>query len=289
MEHETTHKQNVARYFAHSADYWEDVYEYDENRAQIFENYSKNRRKSLVLSCLDAYAGQRSLTVLDIGCGPGLFMEESLRRGHTVTGIDISSEMLSKATRRLEKFGKGNFTCLQGDQENLPPGNETVDVVLSLGVLPYLRDDGKGVEEINRVLKKGGILICILPNLIKLSALLDPYYYLVRIWRYLWYRLHMNDASSEMRVDPASFNDNRYFNVRRYTRNQALVLLRVFGMVTDDHITPIEYGPLTFWKKEILSDSTSITLSRYCEIRSERFVWLKNFCNEWVICVSKPS
>lgn len=285
---ENTHKNNVARFFSHSVKYWEEVYESGGKQTADFLGYAKNRRKSIVVDYLDAYAGYRSLTVLDIGCGPGVFMEEGLRRGHDMTGIDISEEMIGKARARLEKHGYSCFKCQQGDAENIPLEDETADVVLCLGVLPYLRDDRRAVEEIDRVLKKGGMVIALLPNLFKLGNLLDPYYYLVRIWHYLWYGLLRKSATSKEVLDPVSFNENKQFGVRRYSLDRACAIFSRYGAVPEECKTSIEFGPLTLWKKEILSDERSIALSEFLWRLSSRWNWLKNFSNEWVINFKKP-
>lgn len=286
---DTTHKHNVAGFFSHNVQYWEEVYAHGDPHAREFPGYAKNRRKSLVFGYLDAYARQRTLAVLDIGCGPGVYMEETLRRGHAVTGIDISETMVGKAHERLEKYGHGKFTCRQGDVENIPAGDESMDVVFCLGVLPYLRDDRKAVEEIRRVLKKGGMGIVVLPNIFKLGNLLDPYYYLVRSWQYLWYGHLRRNVPPQKTLDPVRFNENKEFGVRRYTLGQAVGSFGRCITIPEENVTVIEYGPLTFLRREILSDRLSIRLSEFLVRRSIHWGGLKHFANEWVMYFVKPA
>lgn len=43
--------------------------------------------------------------VLDAGCGPGLVSEAILKAGHSVFGVDLSTEMIARAERRCAPFG----------------------------------------------------------------------------------------------------------------------------------------------------------------------------------------
>ena len=118
-----------------------------------------------------------------------MIIEELARRGHTVAGIDLSEEMVREANERLRTYHAGRPPCRQGDVEHLPFKEGSMDVVLCLGVLPYLHEDHAALSEIRRVLKKGGMGILVLPNLLRLGILFDPYYYLRRSWEYAWFQI----------------------------------------------------------------------------------------------------
>ena len=55
----------------------------------------------------------KSMTVLDIGCGPGGYTAALAERAGSVTGIDISPKMLSHAKAGIKNLGIGNveFIC----------------------------------------------------------------------------------------------------------------------------------------------------------------------------------
>jgi ubiquinone/menaquinone biosynthesis C-methylase UbiE len=281
-----TLKGTVAGYFSDSVRYWEESYDDSQQQSEEFSKYAKNKRKKIVLAYLDAYARQLRLTVLDIGCGPGVFMQEAARRGHRISGIDISNEMLGRAKDKLKQYD-GLASCQQADIENMPFGNETSDVVMCLGVLPYLRNDRGAIKEIDRVLKRGGMVIIVLSNLMKLGNVLDPYYYLVRIWQYLWYMSVGKRVAPFKAMDTHSFGKNRVFNIRRHRIQQARAMFSSYGKVPEENITPIEYGPLTFWRRKLLPDNLSIKLSEWLSGLSCKWTWLKTFSNEWVICSIK--
>jgi 2-polyprenyl-3-methyl-5-hydroxy-6-metoxy-1,4-benzoquinol methylase len=96
-----TLKRNVAGYFSHKVSYWDGIYDDSYNGGEEFSKYAKNKRKGIILAYLDSYAQQRRLTVLDIGCGPGVFMEEGARRGHKDIRISLSLVMTWAPTGRI--------------------------------------------------------------------------------------------------------------------------------------------------------------------------------------------
>ena len=97
--------------------------------------------------------------VLDIGCGAGVdtlvaaIMVGS--EGH-VTGIDLTPEMLKRATANLGKTSLKNVTFHEGSGEQLPFPDEAFDVVISNGVFNLIPDKAKALGEVFRVLKLSG-------------------------------------------------------------------------------------------------------------------------------------
>jgi demethylmenaquinone methyltransferase/2-methoxy-6-polyprenyl-1,4-benzoquinol methylase len=101
--------------------------------------------------------------ILDAATGTGDFAIESLKNGaEMVVGIDISEEMLSVGRAKIAALGLGNRINLQkGDSEELCFPDGSFDAVtVAFGVRNFENLD-KGLEELCRVLKPGGV-ICIL-------------------------------------------------------------------------------------------------------------------------------
>ena len=116
------------------------------------------RRKAIRL--LMKYAPS---TILDVATGTGDFAVESLKTGaQKITGIDISEEMLAVGRKKIEVLGVRHRIILQkGDSEALSFADNSFDAVtVAFGVRNF-ENLSKGLDELFRVLKPGGI-VCIL-------------------------------------------------------------------------------------------------------------------------------
>jgi arsenite methyltransferase len=101
-------------------------------------------------------AGER---VLDLGCGAGtdsLVAAQMVGPEGSVIGIDMTPEMLAKARRAAAEMGVTNVEFVDGEIELLPFADESVDVVISNGVIDLLPDKDTVFAEIYRVLRSGG-------------------------------------------------------------------------------------------------------------------------------------
>jgi arsenite methyltransferase len=97
--------------------------------------------------------------VADLGCGAGtdsLVAAQMVGPGGSVTGIDMTPEMLAKARAAAEELGVGNVEFLEGEIEQLPFEDESIDVVISNGVIDLVPDKDVVFAEIFRVLRPGG-------------------------------------------------------------------------------------------------------------------------------------
>ena len=97
--------------------------------------------------------------LLDVGTGTGVFVPYLLRRigrrGRLVT-LDFAEEMLKRARA---KNCNGNIEYLNGDVTNMPLSDEIFDIVVCYSSFPHFQNKPKSLNEISRVLKKGGRLV----------------------------------------------------------------------------------------------------------------------------------
>ncbi len=110
---------------------------------------------------------RRGHSLLDIGCGPGIFLQVFWESGFDVTGLDPSPAMLD-ATRR--KLGCRADLHL-GHAEHLPFDDKQFDYAVLITVLEFCEDKEKAIQEAIRVAKKG-VLVGFL-NRFSLHYLLD--------------------------------------------------------------------------------------------------------------------
>ncbi|HEV8452836.1 MAG TPA: methyltransferase domain-containing protein [Gaiellales bacterium] len=97
--------------------------------------------------------------VLDVGCGAGmdsLVAAQMVGDTGSVTGIDMTPEMVAKARGSIAEMGLGNVRIVDGSAEQLPFDGASFDVVISNGVIDLIPDKDAVFSEITRVLRPGG-------------------------------------------------------------------------------------------------------------------------------------
>jgi arsenite methyltransferase len=98
-------------------------------------------------------------TVLDLGCGAGtdlLIAAQMVGPSGRAIGIDITPSMVERARQSAAEMGLANVEVNHGAIEQLPLPDESVDVVISNGVIDLVPDKDAVFTEIKRVLKPGG-------------------------------------------------------------------------------------------------------------------------------------
>ena len=134
------------------------------------------RRKTASATNALTHSRTNALT-LDVACGTGDMAIELLKRGCSVTGIDLSEEMLAIARSKTAEanFQLSTFNFQLANAEALPFDDATFDAVTSaFGIRNFVHLD-KGLAEMARVLKSGGRMV-ILEMSTPDSALVRPFY-----------------------------------------------------------------------------------------------------------------
>src|SRR6202142_1480473 len=97
--------------------------------------------------------------VLDPGSGGGVDVLLSAQRvgpSGKAYGLDMTDEILALANENQPKAGVENVEFLKGEIENIPPPDNSVDVVISNCVINLSGDKNRVLREAFRVLKPGG-------------------------------------------------------------------------------------------------------------------------------------
>jgi SAM-dependent methyltransferase len=120
----------------------------------------------------------RGATLLDLGCGTGLFMRRYGETGGNAVGLDISRGMIENARGRCN-----GFEFCMGTAEVLPFRDDTFDAISCLLAFSYLMQPSRMMAEAFRILKPGGrIAVCTLsrnmltslvPAIYRLGELID--------------------------------------------------------------------------------------------------------------------
>lgn len=96
---------------------------------------------------------------LDLGCGGGRYsIALAMLGAKEVTGVDVSKEAIQDANRRASDLQIENVNFIQNSAESLPFQDSHFDFVIFSGVLMHMENPEKGLSEISRVLKSGGLV-----------------------------------------------------------------------------------------------------------------------------------
>ena len=97
--------------------------------------------------------------VLDIGCGGGI---DTVIAGHRtgptgeVVALDFLPEMLERTRQAAARAGLDNVTPLEGEMEAIPLPDDSIDVIVSNGVVNLSARKDRVMAECARVLRPGG-------------------------------------------------------------------------------------------------------------------------------------
>ena len=99
-----------------------------------------------------------SAVILDLGCAQGILSYHLRQKGGEWVSADQDFVNLKSSQALLKK------NLIQLREGPLPFKDESLDMVVSLDYLEHLEDDQLCLEEIQRVLKKGGVLLLATPR-----------------------------------------------------------------------------------------------------------------------------
>lgn len=135
----------------------------------LFENYNKYDNECFVQGTSGEcdfiekeLTFNKSLKIIDIGCGTGRHAIELTKRGYNITGIDLSESQLEKAREKAEAQNL-EISFLKHDARKLPFKNEfDVAIMICEGAFPLMETDEMNFEILENVtgsLKDEGKLI----------------------------------------------------------------------------------------------------------------------------------
>jgi ubiquinone/menaquinone biosynthesis C-methylase UbiE len=157
-------------HFQRDAPFWQEVYAQNDVFAVIHRE--RARRAAEEIARLGLESGSH---VLEIGCGAGLLAVHLALRGLVVDATDPTPAMLELTRENAARAGVGaNLRTDLADAHALAYASSTFDVVLAMGVLPWLHDPQVALGEMARVLRRGGFLVANIDNRARLSHLVDP-------------------------------------------------------------------------------------------------------------------
>jgi len=121
----------------------------------LFQVEHRQRYEFIAQKCV----GKR---VLDIACGVGYGGEILLNSGaRSVVGADIDAGAIATAR---DLFGQSGLLLAGADAESSPFADSSFEVVVSFETVEHVPQPGRLFDEIERVLRPGGLFVCSSPN-----------------------------------------------------------------------------------------------------------------------------
>ena len=132
------------------------------NTIEIAGRYSALANDTCCLSCggaAEKSEAKLNEVCIDLGSGRGtdvLRLAEEVGEGGFVYGVDVTEEMVRKATSTASKMGVENVKFILADLEQIPLESEVAHLIISNCTLNHVNNKSKVWSEIYRLLKNGG-------------------------------------------------------------------------------------------------------------------------------------
>src|ERR1700744_1483509 len=179
-----------------------------------YDVFTPETNVRLIATCGRLAGFKAGMRVADLGCGSGVFSDQLQQQGYDVVGLDISPKLIALAR---EKYPKVEF--FEGDVEQLPFPDGSLDGILLSGLVHHLPDPVRCASEVFRVLKPGGSFVAFDPNR------MNPFMYLYR------------DRSSPL-YSPVGVTENE----RPVLAHEVAAVFRKLGFtVGTDYISDLNY------------------------------------------------
>jgi ubiquinone/menaquinone biosynthesis C-methylase UbiE len=167
---EYSEQKQVNDYFQSSASYWNDIY-FD---GRLWPTIYRERQNK-ALRWIDELRLPSSTRLLEIGCGAGYLSIALAKKGYSIDAMDSTPAMVELAKEHVSEAGvAAQVRIRHGDAHALLARDNTYDLVIALGVIPWLHSEQKAICEFHRVISDGGHLLMTADNDLRLNQLLDP-------------------------------------------------------------------------------------------------------------------
>lgn len=104
----------------------------------------------------EAFASPSPGVAMDLGCGTGAGLLPMAREFTHVVGLDVRMSSLIVAKKLIESHGISNVTLIQGSALSMPFPSLVFDYVTAINVLEHIFRPTAMLEEVRRILARGG-------------------------------------------------------------------------------------------------------------------------------------
>jgi ubiquinone/menaquinone biosynthesis C-methylase UbiE len=228
----------------------------------------------------------RTARVLEIGCGAGLMTSALAKRGFVIDAIDHAQAMVDLTLEHARQKGILNqIRACTGDIHELSYESQSFDLIVALGVIPWLHDFKKALTEIIRVTKPRGYIVLTMDNALRATTLLDPKTFPPVAWvRWLVKRKLeraglLSSYNPWVNAPPYSQHSPKEFN--KSLCEAGLTVLKS---------TSVGFGPFTFFGHRLFSDTGGIKIhQKLQEYADSRYPFFRSTGSQYIVLATKKS
>jgi ubiquinone/menaquinone biosynthesis C-methylase UbiE len=277
---EENRKQMVVDHFFDSnATYWRDTYEQKDILGVIYQ-----RRQAVALNYVDSLHLPKTARVLEIGCGAGLMTMELAKRGFSVEAFDSAQSMINLTLQLATQTGlMSNINAHIGDAHNLLYEKESFDLIIALGVIPWLCDFEKALQEMQRVTRRGGYIIVSMDNANRATTLLDPSTFpaIATVVGIIKRKLQKAGLLSSV---------NLWINAPTYRRHSQRHFIRSLNKagLTLIKNSSVGFGPFTFFNHIMFPESIGKKINhKLQEYADKNYPFLRSTGSQFIVLATK--
>ncbi len=246
------------RYFGSESAYWKAIYTDADLMSRIYQ-----LRRTVVLQMVDDLRLPPSARILEVGCGAGLTSVELARRGFAVDAIDTVPEMLDLTRHHAREANLAEKIRVEkGDVYDLGFPDGTFDLVIAMGVIPWLHLPQAAIREMARVTRAGGALLFTADNKWRLNHVLDPRFSPV-----------FNPVKRLLKksLELTGLRRSRSGGARVYMYS----VRQVNSMVAQEHLkhmngVTLGFGPFSFLNQRLFPDVSGVHIHRILQKAADR-------------------
>ena len=269
----------VDKLFDTQATYWRDTYKEKDIFGIIYQ-----RRQTVALSFIDELSLPRTARVLEIGCGAGLMTTALAKRGFTLEAIDHSQAMVDLTIEHVKQEGiRNRITACTGDIHELSYEDQTFDLIVALGVIPWLHNFQRALTEIKRVIAPCGYIVLTMDNALRATTLLDPLTFPITS-RIRWLvKRELKRAGLLSSGNPWSNGiPYRQHSPREFNRSLCEAGLTVIKSAS------VGFGPFTFFGHRLFSDRVGIKIhQKLQEYADNGYPFFRSFGSQYIVLATK--
>jgi ubiquinone/menaquinone biosynthesis C-methylase UbiE len=268
-------QREVNTHFDEGSTYWSDLYFHQDVFGVIHQ-----QRRDVALKYFDFLSLSKESKILEIGCGAGHTTVELAKRGHKIEAMDIVPAMIDLTQKHLEEAGLSKSTNLSiGDTHSLRFSDHSFDCILAMGVIPWLHDAKKALQEIVRVLKPNGFVIINTDNRRRLNHLLDPIHSPV----FMPFKKILKLISEKTGLrKPSTLAKPHMYSIKEFEKMLEISGLKILKFHN------LGFGPFTLMNKQIFTDAFGAKLHKRLQHLSDlRYPVLKRTGCQYIVVSQK--